>query len=96
MEKTMSLVKLKEKGQVTIPAAVRAQVGAHKGDVFEVVVSNGNIVLKPQEVISRKLPRKEQKRSGVDIGKYIGSAKGLFGGPEEIDAYVRKERGSWK
>jgi AbrB family looped-hinge helix DNA binding protein len=91
----MSLVKLKDKGQVTIPAAVRAQVAAQKGDVFEVTVQSGNIVLKPQEVISRKLRRKEQKRSGVDIGKYIGLAKGLFGNPEEVDAYVRRERESW-
>lgn len=96
MEKPMSLVKLKEKGQVTIPAAVRAQLAAHKGDVFEVVVMSGNIVLKPQEVISRKLPRKGQKHSGVDISKYIGSLKGLFGSQEEIDAYIRNERDSWE
>ncbi len=92
----MSLVKLKEKGQVTIPAAVRAQVAAHKGDIFEVVVMNGNIVLKPQEVISRKLPRKRQIRSSVDISDFIGSLKGLFGSQEEIDSYIRKERDSWE
>jgi AbrB family looped-hinge helix DNA binding protein len=92
----MPLVKLKEKGQVTIPAAVRAQIAAHQGDVFEVVVAHGNIVLKPQEVVSRKIPRKGQKRSGADISKYIGIAKGLFGDQAAIDAYVRKERDSWK
>jgi AbrB family looped-hinge helix DNA binding protein len=88
----MSLVKLKEKGQVTIPAAVRAELAAHIGDVFEVTVANGNIVLKPQEVVSRK----SQKRKAVDISKYIGAAKGLFGDPKTIDAMVRKERDSWR
>ena len=36
-----------------------------------------------------------QTHKGVDIGKYIGSMKGKFGGVEEIDAYIRNERDSW-
>jgi len=91
----MSLVKLKEKGQVTIPATVRKQLSAEIGDVFEVVVANGNIGLKPQDVVSRKAVQKKQKRGGVDISKYIGSAKGLFGSPEDVDAYIRSERDQW-
>ena len=50
----MTLVKLKEKGQVTIPAAVREQISAHKGDVFEIGMANGNIILKPRDIVSRK------------------------------------------
>jgi AbrB family looped-hinge helix DNA binding protein len=92
----MNLVKLKEKGQVTIPASVRAQVAAHKGDIFEVVVANGNIVLKPQELVSRKQTRKGQKHEGADVSEFIGSLKGLFGSQEEIDASIRKERKSWE
>jgi AbrB family looped-hinge helix DNA binding protein len=92
----MSLVKLKEKGQVTIPAAVRAEVAAHIGDMFEVSVSNGNIVLKPQEVVARKQTRKIQKHRGTDITEFIGSLKGLFGSQDEIDAAIRKDRDSWE
>jgi AbrB family looped-hinge helix DNA binding protein len=92
----MTLVKLKEKGQVTIPAAVRAQVAAHKGDIFEVTVANGNIVLKPQEVVSRKQTRKGKVRRGTDISEFIGSLKGLFGSQDEIDAAIRKDRDSWE
>ena len=36
-----------------------------------------------------------QAHKGIDIGKYIGSMKGKFGGVEEIDAYIRNERDSW-
>jgi AbrB family looped-hinge helix DNA binding protein len=89
----MTLVKLKEKGQVTIPASVRQQISAHKGDVFEVAVTNGNIVLKPQEVVSRKRSAKTKK--GVDISPWIGSGKGLFNSPEEAAAFIKLERASW-
>jgi antitoxin (DNA-binding transcriptional repressor) of toxin-antitoxin stability system len=32
---------------------------------------------------------------GPDIGPYIGAARGLFGSPEEVDAYIRRERDEW-
>jgi AbrB family looped-hinge helix DNA binding protein len=91
----MTLVKLKEKGQLTIPAAVREQISAHKGDVFEVAVTNGNIVLKPQDVISRKQKSNAKSKKGVDIASWIGSGKGLFKSPEEAAAFIKSERASW-
>ncbi len=91
----MSLVKLKEKGQVTIPASVREQISAHKGDVFEVAVSNGNIVLKPQDVVSRKKPALGKGKKGVDISTWIGTGKGLFQSPEEAANFITRERASW-
>ena len=91
----MTLVKLKEKGQVTIPANVREQISAHKGDVFEVAVANGNIVLKPQDVVSRKRNPVARGKKGVDIASWVGSGKGLFKSPEEAAAFIRSERASW-
>jgi AbrB family looped-hinge helix DNA binding protein len=91
----MALVRMKEKGQVTIPAAVRDLIGAHKGDVFEVTISEGNIVLRPQEVISRRPAASDAKAAGVDITKWIGSGKGLFKTPAEVDAFIRAERDQW-
>jgi AbrB family looped-hinge helix DNA binding protein len=91
----MTLVKLKEKGQVTIPAAVRAQISAHKGDMFEVDVANGNIVLKPRDIVSRKRPTATKVKQGVDISSWIGSGKGLFQSPEEAAEFIRSERTSW-
>lgn len=90
----MPLVKMKEKGQITIPAAVREQIAAHKGDVFEVVVMDGNIVLKPRDVVARDKSG-EQKRRGPDISAFIGAGKGLFKTPEEVDAFIRSERDRW-
>jgi AbrB family looped-hinge helix DNA binding protein len=86
---------MKEKGQITIPAAVREKIAAHKGDVFEVVVSDGNIVLKPQDAAAR--PQDHQKpTTGVDIGRFIGSGKGLFETPEDVDTFIRSERDQWE
>lgn len=91
----MTLVKLKEKGQVTIPAAVREQISAHKGDVFEIGVANGNIVLKPQDVVARKRGAAVRSKKGVDISAWIGSGKGLFQSPEEVAEFIKSERASW-
>lgn len=91
----MALVKLKEKGQVTIPAAVRVQISAHKGDVFEVDVANGNIVLKPRDIVSRKRAPEAKTKKGVDISSWIGSGKGQFKSPEEVAAFIKAERAAW-
>jgi AbrB family looped-hinge helix DNA binding protein len=85
-------VRLKEKGQVTIPAALRAQIHAETGDVFEAVVDSGNIVLRPQ-IISE---RGNLKTKGVDIRKWMGAGKGLFNTPAEVQAFIRAEREQWE
>ena len=91
----MALVKLKEKGQVTIPAVVRKQISAHTGDVFEIGVSNGNIVLKPRDVVSRKRAVATKTKKGVDISSWIGSGKGLFKSAFEAAEFIRSERAAW-
>ncbi len=91
----MSRVKLKEKGQVTIPASVREQIAAHTGDMFDVVVANGSIVLKPLDVVTRKKTSTSKLKSGVDISKWIGSGKGLFQSPEDAADFIARERASW-
>ena len=48
-----------------------------------------------QITLPANIRRQIQAHKGVDIGKYIGSMKGKFGCVEEIDAYIRNERGSW-
>lgn len=91
----MPLVRMKEKGQVTIPAIVREQIAAHKGDVFEVAVVDGDIVLKPRQLVTRTKPSEKSDRKGVDITRWIGAGKGLFKTPEEVDAFIRSERDRW-
>ena len=48
-----------------------------------------------QITLPANIRRQIQTHKGVDIGKYIGSMKGEFGGVKEIDAYIRNERDSW-
>ena len=89
----MSMATLKEKGQITVPANIRRQIQAHKGDIFNFEVVNGRVVMTPQ-MPAGSHPKTKQ-RKGADIGRYIGSMKGQFGSVEEIDAYIRNERDSW-
>ena len=49
----MSLVKIKEKYQVTIPSAIRDKLSLKVGDVLEAELENDQIVLKPKMVIDK-------------------------------------------
>lgn len=49
----MPLVKIKEKYQVTIPAAIRQRLGLKAGDLLEAELKDGQIVLKPKIVIDK-------------------------------------------
>ena len=88
----MSLVRLKDKGQLTIPADIRLAVAAQVGDLFEVEVANGNIILRPQEIVARNAA----SAKGVDIGNWIGTGKALFSNANEADAFMRAERAAWE
>lgn len=89
----MPLVRLKDKGQVTIPAAVREQIAAHEGDMFDVGVENGAIVLRPQLFVGKA---SAEGAKGVDIGRWIGAGKGSFKSPEEADEFIHRERALWE
>jgi AbrB family looped-hinge helix DNA binding protein len=49
----MPLVKIKEKYQVTLPAAIRKQLALQVGDLLEVKLKGTDIVLKPKAVIDK-------------------------------------------
>jgi AbrB family looped-hinge helix DNA binding protein len=51
--KSMPLVTVKDKFQVTIPAKLRDQVTLNVGDILEASVESGAIVLRPQAVVDR-------------------------------------------
>ncbi len=92
MDTTMPHVRVKQKYQVTIPASVREEIGLHEGDTLEARVEDGHIVLIPQQMIARETGRKGQ----APLSSYIGSAKGLYGSPREVDAYIRNQREEWQ
>ena len=49
----MPLVKVKDKGQVTLPARTRERYGLDIGDYVEVVEDGDSIRLVPQEIVPR-------------------------------------------
>jgi antitoxin ChpS len=79
----IATAKLSSKHQITLPVEVVRRLGLEPGDHLAVRVEEGRIVLRPR-------PR--------DWVEYLqGSAKGVYGATkEEMDAYVRRERASWR
>ncbi len=49
------LVRIQEKGQVTLPADVRRKLGLKKGDLVSVTQTEDGILITPQEVMANKL-----------------------------------------
>jgi antitoxin component of MazEF toxin-antitoxin module len=86
----MPQVKLREKGQVTIPADLLQEWGRKNqvttNDSIQVSLSNGVLMLIPSK-------RHAAKR---DVMSYAGIGKGMWGGShEEVEATVRELRSSW-
>ncbi len=48
------LVRVQEKGQVTLPAEMRKSLGLKKGDLVAVTPISGGVLIKPVEVIEQK------------------------------------------
>ncbi|MGH7364205.1 MAG: AbrB/MazE/SpoVT family DNA-binding domain-containing protein, partial [Candidatus Methylomirabilales bacterium] len=55
----MSRVILKGRGQITIPIKIRKTLGLDTGDLLEIEVSRGRIVLIPLQVVQR--PREAEE-----------------------------------
>ncbi|MBI4469191.1 MAG: AbrB/MazE/SpoVT family DNA-binding domain-containing protein [Acidobacteria bacterium] len=73
----MPLVKVKAKYQVTLPTAVREQVGVDVGDLLEAHVERGKITLTPKTVVDREIAE-----GLADIKK--GRTYGPFSSAEEL------------
>lgn len=48
------LVRVQEKGQVTLPVEVRRKLGIKKGDLVAVIETADGVLITPQEVIAMK------------------------------------------
>ena len=79
----MPLVKVKEKYQVTLPAAVRKQAGVAVGDILEAVAEGNKITLRPKSVIDRELALALQ-----DVRR--GRTHGPFPTAKEAIAFLHK------
>jgi hypothetical protein len=96
LEAVLEFVRLKEKGQVTIPASIREELSAEVGDLFSITFDGSNVVMKLQEISARPHSPAPTAKKGVDIGPWIGAAKGAFASVADVDDFVRAERGQWE
>ena len=51
----MSIIKVKTKGQVTLPTAIREQAGLNVGDLLEAKIERGRITLTPKTLVDLRL-----------------------------------------
>lgn len=61
----MSLVKVRQRGQVTLPQDVRDQLQIEEGNYLEASVENYTIVLKPKVMVDRRRDREKRGRGSV-------------------------------
>ena len=47
------LVQLRKKSQITLPQSIRQELGIEEGDVFDIKVRDGEIVLRAKKVIDK-------------------------------------------
>jgi len=74
----MSLVKVKNKYQVTLPTALRQKAGLNIGDLLEVKIEGNEIILTPKKIVDKGILEGLQ-----DVKK--GRIYGLF---DSVEAMV--------
>lgn len=94
-----TLVKVQNKGQMTIPSRVRSAVGLSDGDVVEIKAVGKKIVITPQFALDRsQFPNAEdeytpEQRRVIDA-RLTKAEKGPFYGPfkdgSEVAAFLKK------
>jgi AbrB family looped-hinge helix DNA binding protein len=92
------LVRIQEKGQVTLPADVRRKLGLKKGDLVAVQATEEGVLITPQEVLAmRTLDRigEALKKRGLSLEDLVDSGREIRGqiareehdvSPDEEDA----------
>ncbi|OGE25220.1 hypothetical protein A3C26_02465 [Candidatus Daviesbacteria bacterium RIFCSPHIGHO2_02_FULL_39_12] len=76
------LVRVQEKGQVTLPTEVREKLGLKKGDLVAVVETDEGVLISPQEIVATKaLDRIGEvlKEKGLSLEELIESGRGIRG-----------------
>lgn len=82
------LVRVQEKGQVTLPTEVRKRLGLKKGDMVAVIETDGGVLITPQQVLAtRALDRigSVLREQGLSLEELLDSGR-------EERASILKER----
>lgn len=87
----MSLIRLRPKGQLTLPDSVRRLAHVDEGDVFEVSVEEQGIVLRPKKLIDADQAwfwteawQRGERRAGEDIRQ--GRVSPALGADDFLDS----------
>lgn len=82
------LVKVKSKGQVTIPARMREKLHLEDGNLLEVFFRNNEIILRPKAVVDRHNLKAYLKEGLGELraGKTVGPFKSM----KEYEAHVKR------
>ncbi len=86
----MPMIKVRHKGQVTLPAEIRDELDLEQGDLLEAEVHNGKVVLTPKTVIDRS----KAVEAAIDEGLRdieAGRVSPVFESVEEMKEYLRSK-----
>ena len=76
------LVRVQEKGQVTLPADIREKLGLKKGDLVAVVETKEGVLITPQQVVANKALDKlgeVLRKKGISLEELIESGREIRG-----------------
>lgn len=76
------LVRVQEKGQVTLPTEIREKLGLKKGDLVAVVETKEGVLISPQQVIANQALDKlgqALKEKGLTLEELIESGREIRG-----------------
>ena len=82
MPSARKLVRIQDKGQVTLPADVRRRLGLKTGDLVAVTETDEGVLISPRQVVAMKaLDRVGQilRKQGVDLNEMIESGRDIRG-----------------
>ena len=86
----MSLVKLRDKSQITIPSSIRKELGIKKGDYLEITKEDDRIVIIPKIVVDKSSVILSEKGE-----KYLNEAlndikKGRIKANNDVEEFIDK------
>jgi AbrB family looped-hinge helix DNA binding protein len=83
-ESPMALVKVRERGEITLPREVQEALGLRAGDDLKALVVEGGVLLKPVSASDRRAAWKTAEQAMNSV-RYVGP------GPEPSDDEVMEE-----
>jgi AbrB family looped-hinge helix DNA binding protein len=86
------LAKVKHKGQVTIPADIREELGLGEGDYVEVKRQGSRIVLTPKQVVDRHPKIDAALEEGLADAR-AGRLSPRFKSVKEFQAWLKTKEG---